>query len=309
MKKALVIVAVILALLAAVYLAGSWYFSGIIVKFDAQSLEQQRADHGSPADYNLPAQEEVTIPGDGVALAGWYFDNPAGGDCGVVLLHGHTGSRYGMLKYTPLFWPRGCDLLLYDHRIHGASTGDYGTYGYYEKLDALAALAWFEQRTGLPADQIGLLGESYGAATALQAGPQTPELAFIAADSAYRDMETIIIQQAARQFGPWTRIFAPGALGIAGLRADFAPSQVSPMLAAPQIDAPVFLSHSATDQFTLPHHSVDIAAQLPAALCQRLHLTDWGSEHGNSIDDDFAAYQAQMDEFLAACAPEFGAPD
>ena len=54
---------------------------------------------------------------------------------------------------------------------------------------------------------------------------------------------------------------------------------------------------------------MDIAAQLPAALCQRLHLTDWGSEHGNSIDDDFAAYQAQMDEFLGACAPEFGAPD
>ena len=309
MKKALVIVAVILALLAAIYLAGSWYFSGIIVKFDAQSLEQQRADHGSPADYNLPAPEEVTIPGDGVALAGWYFDNPAGGDCGVVLLHGHTGSRYGMLKYTPLFWSRGCDLLLYDHRLHGASTGDYGTYGYYEKADALAALAWFEQRTGLQPGQIGLLGESYGAATALQAGPSAPELAFIAADSAYRDLETVIIQQAARQFGAWTRLFKPGALGIAGLRANFAPSQVSPMLAAPQIAAPVFLSHSATDEYTLPHHSLDIAAQLPAALCQRLHLTDWGAKHGSSIDDDFAAYQAQFDEFLSACAPGFGSPN
>ena len=93
---------------------------------------------------------------------------------------------------------------------------------------------------------------------------------------------------------------------LAGLRADFAPSQVSPLDAADELTSPVFLSHSASDEFTLPHHSVDIAAQLPAVLCQRLHLTDWESEHGNSIDDDFAAYQAQIEEFLVACAPDFG---
>lgn len=305
MKKALIAV-VVLAVLAGVYLAGSWYFSGLIVRFTPHTLEEQAAEHGGPAAYGLPAPEEVTISGDGVALAGWYFDNPADGDCGVVLLHGITGSRYGMLKYAPLFWPRGCDLLFYDHRYHGASTGDYGTYGFYEKQDALAALAWFEQRTGLPAGQIGLLGESYGAATALQAGPLAPDLAFLAADSSYRDLETIISEQAVQQFGSWTSLFVPGALAIAGLRADFAPSQVSPLDTADELTSPVFLSHSASDEFTLPHHSVDIAGQLPAALCQRLHLTDWGSKHADSIDDDFAAYQAQFDEFLAACAPGFG---
>lgn len=306
MKKALAVVAILLAVLAAVYLAGSWYFSGMIVKFQSQSLEQQRAEIGTPTDFGLPMPEEVTIPADGATLAGWFFDNPSGGDCGVILLHGHTGSRYGMLKYAPLFWTKGCDLLLYDHRFHGASTGNYGTYGYYEKQDALAALAWFEQRTALQPGQIGLLGESYGAATVLQAAPSASGLAFVAADSPYEDMQTIIGEQAVQRFGGWTRLFVPGALALSGLRADFAPSQVSPLLAAPQIDAPVFLSHSAADQYTLPHHSQDIAGQLPAALCQRLHLTDWGSEHGNSIDDDFAAYQAQFEEFLAACAPAFG---
>lgn len=305
MKRSLAIIAVLLAVLAVVYLAGSWYFSRMIVKFQTKSLEQQRAANGTPADFGLPAPEEVTIPGDGVTLAGWYFANPAGGDCGVILLHGHTGTRYGVLEYAPLFWPKGCDLLLYDHRYHGASTGDYGTYGYFEKGDALAALAWFEQRTGLQPDQIGLLGESYGAATALQAAPSAPDLAFVAADSPYADLETIIGEQAVQRFGGWTRLFAPGALALSGLRAGFAPSQVSALLAAPQIDAPVFLSHSATDGYTLPHHSQDIAAQLPAALCQRLHLTDWGSEHAASIKDDFAAYQAQFEQFLAACAPDF----
>lgn len=307
MKKALIIaVVVVLALVGVVYVAGSWFFSGMIVAFPTRTLAEEHAMRGDPADYGLPAPEEITFQGDGATLAGWYFDNPAGGDCGVVLMHGINSSRYAALKYAPLFWERGCDLMMYDHRHHGDSSGDYGTYGFYEKQDALAAIDWFAQRTGLPHDKIGLQGESYGAATALQTGALEPDLAFIAADSSYADLTTIVKEQAVQQFGTWTGLFAPGALGISGLRADFAPSQVSPMNDAGSLTEPVFLSHSATDGFTLPHHSEDIYARLPAATCKRLHLTDWGAAHGQSINDDFAAYQAQMDEFLDACVPGFG---
>lgn len=306
MKKVLIIGAVVLAVLAVVYLAGSWYFSGIIVAFDTDSLAEEEAERGVPADYGLPAPEEVTFQSDGETLAGWYFDNPAGGNCGVILLHGITGSRYGGLKYAPLFWERGCDLMMYDHRYHGGSTGDYGTYGFYEKQDALAAVDWFANRTGLSHDRIGLQGESYGAATALQTGVLAPDLAFVAADSSYRDLTTIVSEQADVQFGGWTSLFLPGAMGISGLRASFAPSQVSPMVSAESLTEPVFLSHSASDAYTLPHHSQDIFAHLPQATCKRLHLTDWGSEHAHSVDDDFGAYKAQMDEFLNACVPGFG---
>lgn len=308
MKKVLIIGAAILGILAVVYLAGSWFFSGIVVAFPTDSLAEEEAERGLPADYGLPAPEEITFQGDGEMLAGWYFDNPVDGDCGVILMHGITGSRYGGLKYAPLFWDRGCDLMMYDHRHHGASTGDFGTYGFYEKLDALAALDWFASRTGLSHDRIGLQGESYGAATALQTGPLAPDLAFVAADSSYSDLTTIVSEQAVKQFGSWTGLFVPGALGVSGLRASFAPSQVSPMASAESLTGPVFLSHSASDEYTLPHHSEDIFAQLPEATCKRLHLTDWGSEHANSIDDNFDAYRAQMVEFLDACVPGFGSP-
>jgi len=73
MKKAIIAIVALMAVLAVIYLAGSWYFSGLIVKFTPRTLEQQQAEHGAPADYGLPAPEEVTIPGDGVALAGWYI--------------------------------------------------------------------------------------------------------------------------------------------------------------------------------------------------------------------------------------------
>lgn len=306
MKKALIVVAVILALLAVVYLAGSWYFSGLIVAFTPNSLAEEEALRGEPADYGLPAPEEISFQGDGETLAGWYFDNPADGNCGVILMHGINGNRYRELKYTPLFWDRGCDLMLYDHRHHGGSTGKYGAYGFHEKQDGLAAVDWFATRTGLPHDRIGLQGESYGAATALQTGALDTDLAFVAADSSYRDLTTIVSEQAVAQYGPLMKLMVPGALGVAGLRASFAPSEVSPMISAGSLTEPVFLSHSASDDYTLPHHSEDIFAQLPQATCKRLHLTDWGSEHADSIDDNFDAYKAQMDEFLNACVPGFG---
>jgi hypothetical protein len=307
MKKALAVIAVLLAAFAILYIGASWYFSSFVVKFDVKSLDAQRVEKGTPADFGLPQPEEVAIPGDGVTLAGWLFDNPQDGDCGAVLLHGITDNRYGMLKYAPLFWPRGCDILVYDHRYHGASTGDHGTYGYYEKQDALAALNWFSQRTGLPASRIGLMGESYGAATALEAAALRPDLAFVASDSSYRDLKTIVAEQGVEQYGGWIKALVPGALAISGLRARFAPSEVSPMDDVRTIREPIFLSHSATDGFTLAHHSQDIDAEIPATVCHRLHLTDWGSEHAESIDDDFSAYKAQFDEFLNACVPGFGA--
>ncbi|MCS6843104.1 MAG: hypothetical protein NZ528_02085 [Caldilineales bacterium] len=69
----------------------------------------------------------------------------------------------------------------------------------------------------------------------------------------------------------------------------------------------MLLDHSASDEFTAAQHSVDIAAALPAGLCYRLHLTGWGSSHGQSVDDNLPGYQALIREFLAACAPQFGA--
>ncbi len=306
MNRALVIIGVVLLVLLAAYLVASWYFSDMIVKFDTDDLAEERAEHGDPAGYGLPAPEEVQIPANGVTLAGWYFENPGEGDCGVVLMHGITGSRYGMLKYAPLFWPRGCDLLIYDHRYHGGSTGEYGTYGFYEKRDTLVALEWFAQRSGLPINRIGMMGESYGAATALEAAALEPGVAFVAADSAYGSLEAIVGEQAVQLFGPALQPLVPGALVVAGLRAGFDTDQVAPVEIAGDIQVPVFLSHSATDEYTVPRHSEEIYGQLREAGCHRLHLTGWGSKHADSIDDDFGAYQAQVEEFLSACVPGFG---
>lgn len=309
-KRILVIVLVVLVVaLAAVYAYGSWYFADILINSPTQSLAQSEARAAFTLDeLELPPPEEISVPSGDITLAGWYFDNPADGACGVILLHGYTGTRYGTLQYVPLFWERGCDLVMYDARAHGASGGEFHTYGYYEKRDGQAVLDWLMQRTGLAPGDIGLVGVSYGAATALQMAPLTPDVAFILADSPYQDLRTIVSYQATQQFGDWVQLFVPGALLAAELRADFDVAAVSPQNAVVGSDTPIFLIHSLQDEFTPPSHSEAIFT-LANPETAVLHLTDWGAPHGMSIFEDFATYEQWVDEFLAAQAPDFGRQD
>jgi pimeloyl-ACP methyl ester carboxylesterase len=87
----------------------------------------------------LPA-ESVEIAGDGVVLKGWLF-RAAGERWGtIVYLHGSADNRASVVGVAKRYVPKGYDVLAYDSRAHGDSTGDACTYGYYEKR-ALARVA------------------------------------------------------------------------------------------------------------------------------------------------------------------------
>ena len=299
-----ILVAIALLLLAG-YAAGSWYFSTIALARPTQTLEEGRARSESFAELGLPQPEEVTIDTGDVTLSGFYFENDLAGDCGVVLLHGYTGTRYGALQYAPLFWERGCDLLAYDHRGHGASTPTLHTFGYYEKEDLAAAVDWFTARAGLEPADVGIVGVSYGASTALQAAPLLPDAAFILADSAYQDLESILRYQGYEQFGNVAMFFLPGALIAAELRTGGDVQAISAQDAIAKAEMPILLVHSQQDEYTPPSHAETIYARSDKGRTV-LHLYDWGSPHAQDIITNFDAYKADVDQFLASYAPDFG---
>jgi pimeloyl-ACP methyl ester carboxylesterase len=304
------IVVVLVALLLLGYVGGSWYFGDLLIHNTTSTLAESQArmaEAGVPGSA-LPAPEEVSIPNGEVSLSGFFYDNETGGDCAVILLHGYTGTRYSALQYAPLFWERGCDILAYDARGHGASSPVFHTYGFHEKEDAQAAYQWLLEYTGLAPDQIGLTGVSYGAATYLQAAPLLPGTAFIIADSSYESLEAIVSKQAVDQFGAWTKPFVPAAFAFAETRADFDTAEVSPAQAVEETAVPILLIHSRTDSFTPYTHSEAIYAHSNKATTV-LHITDWGSAHAQDIFTDYDAYKQYVDEFLAQYAPDFGLQD
>lgn len=303
-----IVLAVVTVLLLAAYLAAGWYFSGIAIAPPPRPLAEAQAQTGTPADYGLPEPEVITIDTGEVTLSGWYFDNPAEANCGMMFMHGFTGTRYEALYWAPLFWERGCDLLAYDHRGHGESSAAFLTYGVYEKVDALAARNWFAEYAGLDTSRIAVGGVSYGAATALQMAPEIPDAPFVLADSSYSSMPAIVRVRANALLGPTLGgLLTPGALWIAGLRANFDPAAAAPEATVAGAQIPVLLIHSRTDNFTPYTHSEDIYANSDAALTV-LHINDWGSLHAADIGTDFAAYQTLFEAFLAQYAPDFGLP-
>ena len=306
-SKLWVVLAVLIVLLLAAYLTAGWYFSEILLNMPTETIAEARAEGDTPASVGLPEPEEVRIDAGDVTLAGWYFDNPADAGCGLLFLHGFTGTRYHALNWAPLFWERGCDILAYDHRGHGDSTPAFHTYGFYEKQDALVVLNWFGERAGLEPSQIGVFGVSYGAATALQMAPLVPELAFVGADSAYSEMEEIVGYQARQMFPTLAPLLLPGALAIAELRADFDVQAVAPERTVADAQMPILLIHSLTDEYTFSTHSEDIYANSDPSRTV-LHLTDWGAPHARDILTDYDAYRQLVNDFLAQFVPEFGRP-
>lgn len=299
--------AIVGLVLLGVYAAGSWYFSSVAINSPSQTLADGRASAQSFEELGLPQPEEISIDTGEVTLSGFLFENSTDGNCGVILLHGYRGTRYGSLQYAPLFWERGCDILAYDHRGHGASTPSLHTFGYYEKHDVVAAVDWFVERTGLDPNNVGVTGVSYGASTALQAAPLLSDVAFIIADSPYRDLDTILRYQAGEQFGRVGLTFLPGALIAAEVRARGEIDDISAQNAIAEAGMPVLIVHSLQDEYTPPFNSESIYAKSNPDRTM-LFLNDWGAEHARDIIVDYEQYRQLVDQFLDTLVPEYGLP-
>ncbi len=124
-------------LLVVAYAAVSWIFSDKLLATAERPLGAT-----DPAAYGLPKPDVVEVPGDGVKLSSWYFANPRNEHCAVIMLHGFGGARGEVVAAAPIFWRRGCDLLLYDSRGHGTSSPALLTFGVHERQDLRLAIAW-----------------------------------------------------------------------------------------------------------------------------------------------------------------------
>lgn len=297
MKKGKLLWISILILLSLLYIGISYYFALQVVAFPTRTLEEDRIKYeiSSTEDFGISNPKEIHFPSGKVEISGWYV--PGEEHCGIIFHHGHKGTRYGMLKYVPMFQKMDCNLLLIDARHHGNSSGEYGTFGFYEKKDLLQAVDWMEKKDNLSDSEIGLVGESYGASTTLLAGESGRSFWFLLADSPYKDMKTIIIEQGVQLYSQAALIFVPLAFEFSSWMASYDPDEVSPEKYADKIHSPLFLTHSGSDDYTLPYHSEDIFKKVRYEP-KELFITDWGSKHAKSIDDDFETYSNEFLHFL-----------
>lgn len=189
-----------------------------------------------------------------VRLAGWLFRTPLPRRGLVVYLHGLGDNRASGVGIAQHFTRLGFDVLAYDGRALGESTGQACTYGFHEKQDLRRVL------DVMGAPRVLVFGISLGAAVGLQAAALDPRIALVVAVAPFSDLRT-----AARERAPFfaSQHNIDEAFRIAESQANFRVDEVSPVAAAPQVRVPVLLIHGAEDHETPPAHSERILAALP----------------------------------------------
>ena len=197
--------------------------------------------------------EAIDWPGDGVQLKGWWFHTLEKRRGTVVVLHGVSDNRASSLGIADHFLARGFDVLAYDSRAHGESTGDACTYGYYEKHDLSRVL------DHLDAGPVVLFGTSMGAAVALQTAAEDPRVSAVVSLAAFSDLRTAAVERA-----PFfaSKGNLADAFKIAEAQGHFRVDEVSPMAAAAHIRVPVMIIHGRADNETPYPHAVRIFAAL-----------------------------------------------
>jgi dipeptidyl aminopeptidase/acylaminoacyl peptidase len=128
-------------------------------------------------------QEVELVTEDNVRLSAWY--TPPKNGAMILVAHGYGDKRTE--PYYALFASHGYGVIAWDFRAHGESEGDFSSLGYYEVLDAKAALDFAFAQPDV--EHIGAWGGSMGAVTMIRATAQYPEIEALVADSPFVTLE------------------------------------------------------------------------------------------------------------------------
>jgi hypothetical protein len=213
----------------------------------------------------------------------------------VVLAHGFRYSLFGSIKYLKLFYERGFNVLVYDHRYHGKSGGPCCSMGYYESRDLSTMVDFVLSRIG-EGTIVGTHGESMGAATALLHGASDQRVSFIIADCPFGRAWEQFRHRIKTDYHLPAWPVLPLADWITARRVGVRFSCINPEDAIPKISCPVLFVHGDEDRYvpkdgTLAMHAAKTGAK-------RLYLAV-GAEHARSLSVDRTRYAAELEAFLA----------
>jgi len=198
------------------------------------------------------------------------LSGPSGAAAGtLILVHGFTWTRYGMLKYAAPFIRKGWNLVGFDLGGHGdspAGSVPSPSFGHHEKYDLAAVVDWARARFP-DSGPLVLLGESMGAATALQYAPRDPALAAVIADSSFSSAAAELdARLAAARIPPLLAVPIRALVSVLLRRLrGYDLADASPEEAVLRTRVPILFIHGAEDTYVPTEMSTAMAAGRRAA--------------------------------------------
>ena len=224
-----------------------------------------------PVAVALPGEELVAV-GPPSATLSVRILGPASARGTVFVLHGIRDSKESLRSWALALEARGYRAVLVDSRGHGRSSGDVLTYGVQEARD-LSALADTLAREGKISGEIGALGFSYGAATAIEWAGRDERVRAVVAVAPFASLREVVPGYTPVRLPSF---FVDKALAIAGARGGFDPDEASPLAANKATRAAVLIVHGADDP------------KIPLAHARR--IAEAGQEHTTLVVVDGAGH-------------------
>lgn len=268
-------------------------------------------DGNTPQSFGMKYADAEFTTRDGVDLKGWYVPAAPGAAAKgtVVLIHGLNRSRVEMLPEAQFAHGLGYDVLLFDLRHQGASGGKFSSLGYWERLDAEAAVNYALQKQDAP-QPVVLWGVSMGAAAALMAAAETPSVAAVISDSTFLSLADTVhhhyylfrgfIRRRWKWFPPLPGFpLVQEVTALMGWRAHFDPAQLDLRQAVEKIDPRPILFVAVSGDPRMPPSIAQQLDKLAQNSADRVVVLP-GKRHGEGFNEARQPYEAAVTQFLNA---------
>ena len=242
--------------------------------------------------------EDVTFPSkDGTRLEGWFVPAAKPSDTTILVLHG-VGSNHGdMLLNSECLHDDGrWNLFYYNFRGHGASEGHLTSLGPLELLDLEGALTFIKAWKPEACKHLAIYGHSLGAAVAIVAASQHPEIEAVAAESPFSSISLTVRRFAKMYHGLPYFPFVPLAILFASLRLRLKLGRFAPVDVIGKISPrPILLIQGGRD-LRIPMS--DFQTLWAAAREPKEQFLVPGADHGDPILIDKPGFDAHLTNFF-----------
>ena len=308
MKKTIIILSIILALIITGIIGASFYFYNVAVKRAEKDFMNSDPNLAVSTPQTLQTEakewagkvsfEEVSITSsDGLSLAGYYLPAEKETNKTVIIAHGYSGRATGMYAYAKYYHEAlGYNVLMPDARGHGKSEGDYIGFGWHERKDYLQWIDYVLERSGKNSE-IALHGVSMGSATVLMtSGEDLPkQVKAIVADCGYTSAHDILSYQLGEMYNLPSFPLIQSTSLLTKIRDGYSFEEASALEQVKKTSLPIFFIHGEKDAFV----PVEMVYELYEAANgeKELYIVP-GAEHANAYDADPKAYEKKVTEFL-----------
>jgi uncharacterized protein len=252
----------------------------------------RRTSAEKPSDVGLQ-YESFSVKNDSVQLAGYYIPNDTA-KATMICMSGISSCKERNIAFAKRLHNIGMNVVLIDHRAHGESTGDYCTFGFYEKYDVQRVIDFILTKTKNP--NIGIHGHSLGGAIALQTLEIEPRLKFGVIESTFTNFMDVTYEYSDDFIGWKNRILTNHVTAKSAAIAHFDRDKINPEESCRHITVPILLAHGTNDE-KIPFAMGEKNFAALASKEKTFYPIVNGS-HNHAQNDGGAAYWNVMKDFL-----------